>query len=103
QRPRGPDPLAQGADSAVQISGGGPGLHAAVGEANQVREIVVAEEARNLPIAQPHAERGIQSLRVRGHSCGVAPECDAKRPPENALIARKPSKAKFCGDAQSLV
>ncbi len=44
--------IADRADAAVKILGRGFGAHAAVDEADQVREIMIAEKSGHLPLAR---------------------------------------------------
>jgi len=100
ERAIGMGALADGADAAMKVFGGGVGGHAAVNKADEVGEIVVAEQADDVAGGKAEAPGRVEALRVIGNAGGVAAETDLKGAAEDAFVAGKPAETELGGDGE---
>ena len=70
------------------------GRPAGVGEADEIRQHVIAERARDPRAAGPHAGRRVEALGLLDVSVAVARERHAERARENQLVGRHPREAR---------
>ena len=92
--------VADGAYAAVEVFGGSFSGHAAINEADEVGEVMVAEEADNVAFRETQAPGRVEQLGIVGNAGGVAAETSLKGAAEHALVAGKPTETEFGGDAQ---
>src|SRR5258708_27195495 len=95
--------LSDGSDSVVQALRSGLGIHAAVNEAHEIREVVVSKKSNHFAPADTHAQWRIKFVSVGRHTGAVAPKSHSKRVPENSLVRSEPFESEFGRDRQGLL
>ena len=91
------------ANAAVKIFGGRFCSHAAVDEADQIRQIVIAKEAGEMLPCPVEAPRAYRVGAIFGIAGGVAPESDVSSAAENSFVSGKPFEAEVHRNFERLI
>src|SRR5690242_18086994 len=87
----------------MEVCGSRFGIHAAVNEADQIGEMMIAKQTRDSSIAELQSPRFIETVRVGGHTAGISEKSHIQSPAQHAFICAEPLKAFFCCDGKSLI
>src|SRR6267378_3802882 len=90
-------------ESSVQIRSGRFSVRAAVDEPDQVRQMVIAEQAGDGVRTVGDTPRFVKAVGVGGNAVSVAKKSDIEGAAENAFIGAKPFEPFFGSDGERLI
>ena len=95
--------VANEANAAMQIVSRGVGAHAAVDEACEVGNVMVAEKAAHLTAVAAQTPRTVERGTIFRIAACVPPEADILRAAENAFVCGEPLESQFHRDFERLI